>query len=347
MRSTMTFRFVGPAAFFTLIAAAHGEGLKIGDAAPRLSIGKWIGGDAVDITKADPADVFVITFWQPSQHFSRFYTSTMTHVQKQFKDRRVRVIAVTAEQKETVQNFLDSGWRRGVRFTIGVDQRGRTARRWEAAPDISPMVATYIVKDGRITWVGQHLEGLDTHVAEALGDEAYVADARKYESRLTRFNEAYKAEQWDKALSILDKLMAFKPNDTRLNNSRYIILANKKRDAKAAEPWKSILLARCEDAYALNELAWGILTEDMWRDCRDLSFAKAVAEKAMALTDHRNAAIVDTYARALWDTGDWAGAIEWQKKALELCKVDPTSAEFLGQIQETLEAYQNRINRGI
>ena len=29
--------------------------------------------------------------------------------------------------------------------------------------------------------------------------------------------------------------------------------------------------------------------------------------------------VIDTYARALADTGDLAGAIRWQTKAIELC----------------------------
>jgi len=82
------------------------------------------------------------------------------------------------------------------------------------------------------------------------------------------------------------------------------------------------------DARLLNEIAWDILTSDTIRT-RDLPLATRLAEKAMALTEEKEASIVDTYARALFDAGDIAGAIRYQEKAVALDAEDPDLATVL------------------
>ncbi len=51
---------------------------------------------------------------------------------------------------------------------------------------------------------------------------------------------------------------------------------------------------------------------------------------------------MDTYARALADDGDIKGAIEWQKKAVALCKSDKQFEKFQEDLEKALKEYETR-----
>ena len=67
----------------------------------------------------------------------------------------------------------------------------------------------------------------------------------------------------------------------------------------------------------LNEIAWTLLTDENIKQ-RDLTLATKLAKAAYDVSEGKEASIVDTYARALFDTGKVTEAIEHQKKAIEL-----------------------------
>lgn len=330
-----------------LAARAHAAGPEAGDKAPALTVVKWIGGEPVDLEKADPSEVFVLSFWPASHRQARYYTSQLTELQRQFRDKRVRVIVVTDEDEETIDKFLNGGWRRQVNFTIALDKRSRSMKRWAPETNWSEPGRTCIVKGGKVVWVGQPREELEVQVAEACGDAEYLAGAKEQQVQATKLRSAFEDEKWDDALAALDKMQAFKPREGRLATARYMVLAMKKKDAEAAKKYGVTLLANCDDPEVLNELAWGMLTEEAWAEAQDFDFSRAVAHKAMILTDEKNGAIVDTYARALFEMGDLKGAVEWQKKAVNICRNNDEFRGSLDEVEETLQRYQTKLNRGI
>ncbi|MCY3018554.1 MAG: hypothetical protein NTW87_05925 [Planctomycetota bacterium] len=110
-----------------------------------------------------------------------------------------------------------------------------------------------------------------------------------------------------------------------------------KDEAAAKKLGDSILTGLDKDANQLNEFAWKILTEDGIKN-RDLDLAMRVAKAAYDACEGKSAAIVDTYARALFDTGKVADAIKFQKKALELCDDDNLRTE----LEDTLKRYEKK-----
>ena len=92
------------------------------------------------------------------------------------------------------------------------------------------------------------------------------------------------------------------------------------------------------NALLLNELAWTLLTGE-WIRGRDMDLAFRAAKAAYDACEGKDAAIVDTYARALFDTGKKEEAIEHQKKAIALA----TQEELKPQLQKTLEEYQKAL----
>ena len=78
----------------------------------------------------------------------------------------------------------------------------------------------------------------------------------------------------------------------------------------------------------LNNLAWAILTDEDVRQ-RDLPLATRLAKKAMDATGGKAAHILDTYARALFEAGNVADALQIQKEAAARAPDDPDIAAAL------------------
>jgi thiol-disulfide isomerase/thioredoxin len=107
--------------------------------------------------------------------------------------------------------------------------------------------------------------------------------------------------------------------------------------AKAAEMAKKVEALELKNPQFLNEIAWAILTEDAVKQ-RDTKLALNLAKRANNLSGGKEPAIMDTYARALFDNGQAADAVTQEKKALELVTDDDTKAE----ITKSLEKYEAR-----
>lgn len=100
----------------------------------------------------------------------------------------------------------------------------------------------------------------------------------------------------------------------------------------AAELGNQIEQLSLQDPDTLNQLAWNILTSEKVKQ-RDLPLATRLAKQAMDATEEKRGDILDTYARALFDSGRVAEAIGFQKKAVA---AQPGDADLAA----TLERYQ-------
>jgi hypothetical protein len=100
---------------------------------------------------------------------------------------------------------------------------------------------------------------------------------------------------------------------------------------------KELAEASKGDAAALNEIAWFVL-DDKSVEVRDIPFALETAKAAVAATDSPDPAIMDTLARAYWESGDKPKAVEWQGKAVKAAGDEREMAEELGA---TLKKYQS------
>ena len=83
-----------------------------------------------------------------------------------------------------------------------------------------------------------------------------------------------------------------------------------------------------------NNVAWAILTNDSVKE-RDTEFATRVAKQAVEDTNWKAAHIIDTYARALFDSGKKQEAIETQEKALAVAQ-----DAHREDIERTLKSYK-------
>ena len=105
--------------------------------------------------------------------------------------------------------------------------------------------------------------------------------------------------------------------------------------AKLAELGRKLGALETDNAQTLNEIAWRILTDSSVKR-RDLPLALKLAKSAHDASKGQDAAIVDTYARALFDNGQLTEAIAQQRKAVSLCDDDGIREE----LKATLQRYE-------
>jgi thiol-disulfide isomerase/thioredoxin len=105
--------------------------------------------------------------------------------------------------------------------------------------------------------------------------------------------------------------------------------------AKAADLAKQIEALSIKDPQTLNNMAWAILTDESIKQ-RDLALATKLAKASVDATEGKEPTVLDTYARALFDSGKVADAIEVQKKAVAACQDESDKSE----LSATLKKYQ-------
>lgn len=324
--------------FVAVASVASAADLDVGKKAPSLHIAEWVQGDPFDLSEAKQDDVTVVEFWATWCGPCIASIPHMSEMQDHFKERGVTFIGVSSEKPSIVKKFLNKGWDKKMRYRVALDKEGGTNKAWMDAAGKNGIPTAFVVKGSTVKWIGHPMAGLDLAVAELCGDEAYAENARKIQNLREEFGNHHSAGNWKKAIVSADQLLKLVPGDDRVLMTKYQILATQLKDTQAATKAGREFVAKCNSAAALNEFAWNLLTEDDFAEVRDVKLAKSGAEKACELTQYEDAAILDTYARALADSGDLAGAIKWQKKAVEACD----NPGMKPQIEKALEDYQQR-----
>jgi tetratricopeptide (TPR) repeat protein len=167
----------------------------------------------------------------------------------------------------------------------------------------------------------------------------------RQQRRKDAFDVAATNKDFDKALSILDEMLA----DKEINDEdRYLatfaefqILIEKKGDgAKACPLAKNLAEMKKNDSEILNALAWTILDTPKVKN-RDFDVALSIAKQAAEVNKYVDPAILDTLARAYFEKNDLDKAIEFQTKAVEKTKAyDALPAEMKAEMKDTLEKYK-------
>jgi thiol-disulfide isomerase/thioredoxin len=207
--------------------------------------------------------------------------------------------------------------------------------------------------DAQVNALGKELEKLDQEVGGLLPNQPFeTAKLKKtarfqsliaqYQRALLQDNDAAKAEDLGK------QLQSFAPEGFKLEDFKatlqlrklfvdyYQAASGQSDDAKLEELSKKLAATPAKNAMMLNDIAWALLTDQKIKK-RDLPLALKLARAAYDASEGKEAAIVDTYARAMFDNGKMDEAIQLQKKAVELCKDDTQRAVLEKNLKEFQE----------
>ncbi len=328
---------------FLILGAARGE-LKTGDSAPPLKISKWIKGKPVKLSEGKGKQTYVVEFWATWCGPCIQIIPHMTKLAKHFKKYDVVFIGVNIDNPATqakVEPFVKKmGDKMG--YTVAMDDGVATQTAYMAAAGVNGIPHVFLIsKEGKIAWHGHPMMGLDLKLAELVGDKSYAESVRKLKSLQDKFMSAAQGERWNDALSALDQLIELDPEEKLLLLNKYRILI-KKKDEEAAKEWGNRKLLKIDDSEFLNELAWRILADSFFEGQRDIDLALSAAKKANDMTEGKNWMILDTYARALFETKSGEQAIEVQKKAIEIAKKERVPKQTLNFLEKALERYEKK-----
>ncbi len=251
-------------------------------------------------------NVYVLEFWATWSEPCQKAIPQLSDLQARFRDRGLMVIGVSRESAADVGLFVEQQGNR-MGYTVAVDDQGQTSAAYLAAFGVDGLPHAFVVgAQGQVVWHGHPADGLEAVVGDVVAGTFDAARARRV-WEFERLSRSY-----------FDLLLGGQPAPGREVGDRLV------REA-GSHP------------RILNNFAWILLTSPRLRE-RDLDLATRAAKAAYDATGGREAGIVDTYARAMRDTGRPKEAVELQRQAVaaardpaERADLELTLAEYLAQ----------------
>ncbi|MFI4897152.1 MAG: redoxin family protein [Phycisphaerales bacterium JB059] len=293
--------------------------LWLGADAPKLELAHFVKGESV--AEFEKGHTYVVEFWATWCGPCIKAFPHLSELQKEMKD-DVTFMGVNVwdtkkgeSQGERIERVTEFVKRQGKKmsYTVAVEDGEKMSKTWLKPAGQDGIPAAFIVNgEGEIAWVG-HPMNMDKPLEQIVAGE-YDMDAAAKELREQTIAQAgYRAF----AMGIMN------PDA---------------EEAKKAYKIGSALAAQtfADNAMYLNALAWPVLDNERVQH-RDFEFAKRLAHRAAELTEWKDAGILDTYALAQFKTGDVAGAIKTQTKALELT---PEGEQGREEMAERLEMFK-------
>ena len=303
-----------------LMFATPALAIDLGDQAPPLKIKEWIKGKPVDVTKNDGKSVYLVEFWATWCRPCRDSIPHLTKLQEKYKDKGVVIVGVSTDKKEGVEGVQQFVKKMDTKmdYTVAFDDDSKTEDAYQKAFGIRGIPHAFIIdQKSRIVWQGHPLdESLEEAIEQVLAGKYDLEKAKKEYAEERKRNE-----NREKAVPLLQQ---------------YFVAGADSDNAEVTELLTKQLMPLIEkDAQMLNMFSWEILTNEQIKH-RDLALALKTAKLANELTDGKDPSILDTYARALWDTGGKKQAIELQKQAVKMADEGGMKEE----LQKTLEQYE-------
>jgi len=337
---------------------APAQTLTVGDDAPPLTVSRWAKGDKIE--SLDRERTYVVEFWATWCGPCRTSIPHLTELQKKYKDKGIQFIGVSVWEQDQakVDPFVESMGDK-MDYSVALDvvpegekgSKGKMAESWMAASQSNGIPTAFIVTKGKVAWIG-HPMSIDTPLEKVSSGDYDIAkaasDYREQKAREKRINAAFqklrnlgRAGSDKEKIAIIDEAIADNPSlEGPLGLQKYLLMVQA-GDAGASDYGNKLVDGALKDeAQALNNLAWSNIDPDTKPDKsrRDVKLALKAAARANELTKGENGPILDTYALALFETGDAAKALEAQEKAIKLM------GDGDAGMKERLEMYRKAVD---
>lgn len=305
---------------FLSVALAFVGGLaayaaQLGDPAPALTLAKTVKGEAVDLAAGKGKQTYVVEFWATWCGPCKTSIPHLTELQRKYKDQGVVFIGISDETEEKVAPFVAKMGDQ-MDYVVAVDKGRATYKSYMTAFKQGGIPTAFVVnKEGQIAWVGHPMGDLDAVLGKVVAGKYDIATAQK---------EFAEQELRQKRMAELQGVFG-----------SYLKQATEGDSAKASETGAKLLELSGKDSMVLNAIAWNILTNPRLKH-RDLPLALKFSEAALEASEGKSPEVLDTYARALFDSGKKKEAIEAQKKAVALAK----DAQLKTELEKTLKGYE-------
>jgi thiol-disulfide isomerase/thioredoxin len=315
--------------------------LTVGSKAPPLTVAAWVRGDP--IAAIEPGTVGIVEFFATWCVPCRRSMPRLSALTNKYGPQGLRVIGVASNEprgEPDVRDFVSANADR-IAYSIAWDADGRTTTAWMTASGNTSIPMAFVVdRTGAVAWLGNPLypagefeRAVEQVVAGTYDMEAAKATAAKRaldrkaaDEILARLDEAWQMGKQREAMDLVDRAMAVDPiRLAPMGIDKFVTLAIRLNDPDAAYAYARTLVDKTfkDDPALLAALASKIL-EHPGLARRDVDLALAAATRAQELSKTDDPGVLDALARAHFDKGDAAKAVEFQQRAIAAAEDEPT-----------------------
>lgn len=353
------------AAIATCIAplgASAGEILNIGDPAPPLAVSGWVKGEKID--RFESGKTYVVEFWATWCGPCVASMPHLTELAHKFKDKGVRFIGVDVFERDTklVKPFVDEMGDK-MDYDVALDivpeggdpGDGAMAKTWLKAAEEFGIPATFVVHDGMIAWIG-HPMSLDEPLAKITAGDwdpsplakkrlADKARERKFALVRAKVFTPYDAGDFKAALAAIEEATSGDSGLARMfAGTKFAALCNGGDIESGLVLGAELLETHKDNPVALNTFFRNVIDPKLKNevDPRVARIALQAARRAVELTKSENMLCLDTLAACQFRTGDFAGAVATEEKALKCLEAveNYRAHPNFKQFNENLERYR-------
>jgi thiol-disulfide isomerase/thioredoxin len=350
-----------------LTATLSAAGLKVGDPAPATRPESMLQGEAVKDFKK--GEVYVFECWAS---WCGPCVAAIPHLNDLHKKMGKKGVVITgvnvweaerdAASAQRAKDFLKAqGDKLSYRVAIG----GKAfIKDWLEAADVNGIPHAFVVADGKVAWMGHPMQLTDEIIGDILTGTPLAAAApiadkipqrrlskpatpatktpgdpemAAAQAKLDALSEAMRNRDWDAAEKALPAAAGVLPpqegKELRESIEAQIGLA-RGDPSKFYAQLSKLADEEFDDAEAMNEIAWRLLTTKSFEKIRNLALAEKCAVQAVKLTKETHPDKLDTLARLRWLQGKKEEAIRWQIKSVDKAEAGPMKEA----LQKTLDA---------
>lgn len=346
-----------------MLAGAQDEvTLRIGDPAPPLKFSKWIKGEPVNSFDGDK--LYVLEFWATWCGPCRAAMPHLTELQKKYQEKIFFIgVNIWEDVKKgkpynmyipIVEKFVKQN-NENMGYALFIDNNDQyMGNKWMKAAGQEGIPSTFIIKDGKIIWIGDPM-ALDTTLPKMLdGHYNMVAYKKSFEKKsdasqklvdewlnaTKTIQDALNAKEYKTAISLIDKAKAEHPDlDFALNRMEFYILLTQVSEADAiafGKQWqKQDKNAAATMLDAVSRQANLTKTTYLWA----VKMYEKVGIEQNPFSFHLMAT---AYAKG----GEFKNAVQYEEKAvkgaeaaLEKAKTGAMTEGILNEYKQSLEKY--------
>ncbi len=354
-------RFLAISSLLVLASLSAAQSLNIGDKAPKLNVTDWVKGTKQTFGNGK---LTVVEFWATWCGPCKVSIPHLTEMAHKYKG-KVNFVGVSISEskpedyKTKVPAFVKEY---GDKMDYNVATEGPNkfmSTNWMKAAGEGGIPTAFLVdKDGKIAWIGHPMDGLDKAIDAVLSGKANLTAMRaerskakmgemeqqksmqKLQAKMEPVMKALQAKKFQDAADEVDKIIA---SDAAMKPmvSQYKLIAMVQGNLKGLDFYLDDLGNEdfAKDPMMLNQIVWTVVEMDLKLSPEAYSAAAKLGEKMMNM-DPKNAMNMDTYALALWRSGDKAKALETQKMAVSLAgAVKNIPAETVQEMKDRLKQF--------